>query len=181
MVDIHSATTEIRRGKKEERKKPQGKNIMSASATQGSHNNNKLLTNFDKRPHRRGNIFMGESLMWHLSASAVAKGIGAVAYTNCRTCTHSCLLPGSPTAEGSTVFSRWCQCAHPTDTLFLQPMSQPSKWHLDWFSCFCTTHSFEPWTDCSMASMCTLMYCNNDLFGLQGCAPKRHLNRFSSF
>jgi len=36
MVDIHSATAEIRRGKKkvEERKKkkPQGKNIMSASA-----------------------------------------------------------------------------------------------------------------------------------------------------
>jgi len=38
MVDIQSATAEIRRGKKEE-KKPQGKNIMSASATQGSHNN----------------------------------------------------------------------------------------------------------------------------------------------
>jgi len=33
MVDIHSATAEIRRGKKEERrqekKKPQGKNIMA--------------------------------------------------------------------------------------------------------------------------------------------------------
>jgi len=39
MVDIQSATAEIRRGKKEERrkKKPQGKNIMSASATQGGH------------------------------------------------------------------------------------------------------------------------------------------------
>jgi len=38
MVDIHSATTEIRRGKKEERKKkkPQGKNIMPASATQAA-------------------------------------------------------------------------------------------------------------------------------------------------
>jgi len=37
MVYIQSATAEIRRGnKKEERqKKPQGKNIMSASATQG--------------------------------------------------------------------------------------------------------------------------------------------------
>jgi len=34
MVDIHSATAEIRR-KKERKKKPQGKNIMSASATQG--------------------------------------------------------------------------------------------------------------------------------------------------
>jgi len=29
MVDIHSATAEIRRGKKEERKKPQGKNVMT--------------------------------------------------------------------------------------------------------------------------------------------------------
>jgi len=41
MVDIQSATAEIIRGiKKEEdrRKKPQGKNIMSASATQGGHN-----------------------------------------------------------------------------------------------------------------------------------------------
>jgi len=37
MVDIHSATAEIRQGKKKERKK-QDKNIMSASATQGSHN-----------------------------------------------------------------------------------------------------------------------------------------------
>jgi len=38
-ADIQSATDEIRRGKKKERKKkPQGKNIMSASATQGGHN-----------------------------------------------------------------------------------------------------------------------------------------------
>jgi len=37
MVDIQSATAEIRRGKKEERKK-QDENIMSASATQGGHN-----------------------------------------------------------------------------------------------------------------------------------------------
>jgi len=38
MVDIQSATAEIRRGKKKERKKkPQGKNIMSASATQAGH------------------------------------------------------------------------------------------------------------------------------------------------
>jgi len=39
MVDIQSAAAEIRRGKKDRRKKPQGKNIMSASATQGGHNN----------------------------------------------------------------------------------------------------------------------------------------------
>ena len=39
MVDIQCAAAEIRQGKKEEdRKKPQGKNIMSASATQGGHN-----------------------------------------------------------------------------------------------------------------------------------------------
>jgi len=43
MVDIQSATAEIRRGKKErrkkeEKKKKQDKNIMSASAMQGGHN-----------------------------------------------------------------------------------------------------------------------------------------------
>jgi len=38
MVDIQYATAEIRRGKKKRKKKPQGKNIMSASATQGGHN-----------------------------------------------------------------------------------------------------------------------------------------------
>jgi len=38
MVDIQSATAEIRRGIKKDRKKPHGKNVMSASATQGSHN-----------------------------------------------------------------------------------------------------------------------------------------------
>jgi len=38
MVNIQSLTAEIRRGiKKDRRKKPQGKNIMSASATQGGH------------------------------------------------------------------------------------------------------------------------------------------------
>jgi len=38
MVDIQPATAEIRRGKKEERKKkPQDENIMSASARQGGH------------------------------------------------------------------------------------------------------------------------------------------------
>jgi len=41
MVDIQTATAEIRRGKKDrkKKKKPQGKNIMSSSATQGGHNN----------------------------------------------------------------------------------------------------------------------------------------------
>jgi len=40
MVDIQSATAEIRQGKKieEETTLPQGKNIMFSSATQGGHN-----------------------------------------------------------------------------------------------------------------------------------------------
>jgi len=50
MVDIQSPTAEIRRGKKErkkeerrKKKKPQGKNIMSASATQGGRNKSWLM------------------------------------------------------------------------------------------------------------------------------------------
>jgi len=38
MVDIQSAAAEIRRGKKERKKKPQDENIMSVSAMQGGHN-----------------------------------------------------------------------------------------------------------------------------------------------
>ena len=45
MVDIQSVTAEIRRGKKERKK--QDKNIMSASAMQGDHN--------DKRVHNYRN------------------------------------------------------------------------------------------------------------------------------
>ena len=41
-VDIQSATAEIRRGKKK-KKKPQGKNILSASAMQGGHNYSNLV------------------------------------------------------------------------------------------------------------------------------------------
>jgi len=37
MVDIQSPTDEIRRGKKEERKKQQGKNIMACPITYGGH------------------------------------------------------------------------------------------------------------------------------------------------
>jgi len=47
MVDIQSATAEIRRGKKEEGKKPQGKNIMSASATQGGHKKLRFIHTVD--------------------------------------------------------------------------------------------------------------------------------------
>jgi len=40
MADIQSATAEVKRGKKErQKKKPQGKNIMSVSATPGGHKN----------------------------------------------------------------------------------------------------------------------------------------------
>jgi len=38
MVDIKSATAEIKRGIKKDRKKPHGKNIMSASGAHGGHN-----------------------------------------------------------------------------------------------------------------------------------------------
>jgi len=46
MVDIQYPTAEIRRGKKKRKKteKPQGRNIMSASATQGGHNKLSALT-----------------------------------------------------------------------------------------------------------------------------------------
>jgi len=65
-------------------------------------------------------IFICENLMWHSSASVADKGIGGVAcsvlsdlYT---------MLPFSiGTAEGSTIFTRWRQCAHPINTLFLKP------------------------------------------------------------
>jgi len=40
IVDVHSATAEIRRGKKERKKQDKNISIMSASATQGGHNNN---------------------------------------------------------------------------------------------------------------------------------------------
>jgi len=46
MVDIQSPTAEIRRGKKKKKMKPQGKNIMSASATQGGHNNYDNMTTY---------------------------------------------------------------------------------------------------------------------------------------
>jgi len=38
IVDIRSATAETMRGKKGQKKNPQDKNIMSASAAQGGHN-----------------------------------------------------------------------------------------------------------------------------------------------
>jgi len=44
MVDIRSATAEIRRGKNR-KKKPRDENIMTASTTQGGHNKNRLVQN----------------------------------------------------------------------------------------------------------------------------------------
>jgi len=44
MVDIQSATTEIRRGKKDG-KKPQGKNIMACAIPQGGHKKGLPMTN----------------------------------------------------------------------------------------------------------------------------------------
>ena len=45
MVDIQCAAAEIRRGKKEDKKKKNlhGKNITSASATEGGHKNKYML------------------------------------------------------------------------------------------------------------------------------------------
>jgi len=45
MADIQSVTAEIRQGKKkeEDRRKPQGKNIMSASATKDGHKQKMLI------------------------------------------------------------------------------------------------------------------------------------------
>jgi len=53
MVDIQSATDEIRQGRKEEerrrKKKPQDKNIMSASAIQGGHNKPFVYTMYQEK------------------------------------------------------------------------------------------------------------------------------------
>jgi len=58
MVDIQSATTEIKRGKKvrkkkerkkKERKKPQGKNVMACSIPLGGHK----ITSFQGISHHR--------------------------------------------------------------------------------------------------------------------------------
>jgi len=50
MVGIQSAAAEIRRGiKKKDRKKSQGKNIMSASAAQGDHNKCSAVTKMGDR------------------------------------------------------------------------------------------------------------------------------------
>jgi len=56
MVDIQSATAEIRRGKKKNKeRRNRTKNIMSASATQGGHNKDKKKTITKKRysPEKR--------------------------------------------------------------------------------------------------------------------------------
>jgi len=54
MVDIQSYTAEIRLGIKKDRCKSQGKNIMSASATQGGHNESKVGKISDGTVHEYG-------------------------------------------------------------------------------------------------------------------------------
>ena len=50
MVDIQSATAEIRRGKNERRIRNRDKNIMSTSATQGGHNKQVVTRNVGRCP-----------------------------------------------------------------------------------------------------------------------------------
>jgi len=57
MVDIQSATVEIRRGKKDERKKKGDKNIISASATQGGHNNSSFWSLWPSSPSLMSKTF----------------------------------------------------------------------------------------------------------------------------
>jgi len=64
MADIQFAMAEIRRGKKERKQtKPQGKNIMSASATQGGDKKLKqgLVTSYNIQPGNGVGLF----LFWH--------------------------------------------------------------------------------------------------------------------
>jgi len=74
--------------------------------------------NFDERPHCRG-FFMGENLVWHWTASAADKGIGAVAYVRAVGPMRCFLLAG--TSEGSVVFTRWHQCAQLNGICFHEP------------------------------------------------------------
>jgi len=66
MVDIQSTTAEIRQGEKRRRRnKPQGKNIMSASATQGGHKNGYNFTCM-----RHINAEFGFEIRFQLSADS---------------------------------------------------------------------------------------------------------------
>jgi len=61
MLNIQSATAEIRQGKKEEedrKKKPQDKNIISASATPGGHIDRNLI-GFDLSVIQQAHIIRG--------------------------------------------------------------------------------------------------------------------------
>ena len=73
MVDIQSAAAEIRRGIKKDRKKPQGKNIMPASATQGGHNNVKYHMGLSSHFESRYSLFIYRTLnfMFHCYAAVV--------------------------------------------------------------------------------------------------------------
>jgi len=76
---------------------------------------NKWSKNLDERSRRRG--FLWGNIKRD-SRVRQYKGIGAVAYL--RTVgPESAVAFLAGTAEGSILFTRWRQCAHPTNTLFL--------------------------------------------------------------
>jgi len=60
MVDIQSAIAEIWRGKKKRRKKQHGKNIMSASATQGGHNYHLVAVELPFIPTQSDQLFASD-------------------------------------------------------------------------------------------------------------------------
>jgi len=64
MADIQS-TTEIRRGKKYRKKKPQGKNIMVCPISQGDHNYN-IITTINKRTYSNPIATLALHLSWLL-------------------------------------------------------------------------------------------------------------------
>jgi len=88
MADIQSATAEIRPGKKrkkkeERRKKPQGKNIMSASATQSGHKKSYFFLSFPMHLHSGLTILEGFLLIEnHYPAQIFTHGMQIVAFAH---------------------------------------------------------------------------------------------------
>jgi len=83
MVDIQSATVEIRRGKKKkEDRKKQDKNIMSASATQSGHNETKVMISGEscKGVHNSGR--------WPCGVCGRAVGRNSVQHASCQKWVH---------------------------------------------------------------------------------------------
>jgi len=76
-------------------------------------NRTRILT---KRLHRR-RFFYGGKFNQHSSRQMDRT---CCICMHCWTCMCCWLLAG--TAESTIIFIRWCQCAHPTNTLFLEPV-----------------------------------------------------------